>query len=236
MANVDKNPRKNVPHHSIFDYWKDKVILNNGDIKTISESFEKISPDEYVRVIYDWGEPCCWGCDKPIIGKYEENRESTEDVDFQKVWNDKYVARHLNRCHIVPRTLGGEDVPDNLFLMCKDCHEKSPDTVNSGSFFRWVYDQRKTHTFGAYKPQIVFERVQEILSRRGLDISIEDLANAICDRDLSYESFKKYMSQHIETHEFRYSETSMFEGYVDWLVHNYVDACLESVELLGIID
>ena len=77
IANIDKNPRKNVSHHSIFDYWKDKVILDTGEIKTIGDVFEKMSPDKYVRVVYDWGEPCCWGCDKPNKHKNRLDKFST---------------------------------------------------------------------------------------------------------------------------------------------------------------
>lgn len=235
MATIDKNPRKNIPHYSIFEQWKNKVILDTGDVKTIDEIIDEVVCNEYVKVVYDWGEPSCWACDKPVIGVYEEKRSKDETIDLSKIWNDAYVKRKLQRCHIKPRTLGGKDAPENMFLMCDKCHSESPDTVNSKNFFRWVYDQRKTHTFGAYKPQIVLERVQDILSRRGLKISVKELSAVVCERDVSYTAFKEYMSQHIETHEFKYSETSLFEGYVDWLVHIYLDVCLESAERHGII-
>lgn len=226
MATIDNNPRKNIPHYSIFEYWKDKVILENGDVKTVDDVWNKLSLDKYIRVVYDWGEPCCWACDKTIMSTYEENEEDLNIVGFGKIWNDRCVKSHLQRCHIVPRTLGGADSPENLFLLCNDCHEKSPDTINKKSFFRWVFDQRKTHFFGTYKPHIVLEKVREILSRRGMDELLTDVAKCLTDVEKASESFGEYMRKHSETHEFRYSETTLFEGYVDWLLHNYLDKCL----------
>lgn len=52
------------------------------------------------------------------------------------------VRSKLNRCHIIPHSAGGEDNPNNLFLLCEDCHINSPDTSNQSNFFRWVYNRR----------------------------------------------------------------------------------------------
>ena len=221
MAYIDEKPRKQVPHFSIFDYWKDKAILENGEIVEIKDK----PIGNYERVIYDWGEPCCWACDKPVMSTFEH--DNIPEVDLSKIWNDVKIKKHLDRCHIVPRTKGGEDSPSNMFLMCKSCHEKSPDTVNTRAFFRWVYDQRKTHAFGISKFDVIYEKVQKAMSRRGLNICPEDMVK-VCDKEnLSYENLKEYLSSHIETHGLKYSETSILEGFVDWLIHNYVEACLE---------
>lgn len=34
--------------------------------------------------------------------------------------------RHLQRCHIIPDALGGEDTPGNIVLLCKRCHAEGP--------------------------------------------------------------------------------------------------------------
>jgi hypothetical protein len=47
----------------------------------------------------------------------------------------------LQRCHIVPRSLGGSDEPDNLFLMCRECHDRTPNTISRDAFFKWVDGQ-----------------------------------------------------------------------------------------------
>ncbi len=49
-------------------------------------------------------------------------------------WN---TAR-LQRCHLTPRSLGGADTPDNLVLLCADCHRDAPDHVNPRWMLAWV--------------------------------------------------------------------------------------------------
>jgi len=34
----------------------------------------------------------------------------------------------LERCHVVPRYMGGSDEPSNLVLMCGACHAAQPDS------------------------------------------------------------------------------------------------------------
>ena len=224
MATIDVNPRKNIPHYDIFKYWKDKAILHNGDVVHLEYPLGA----DVEQVVFDWGEPCCWACGKPIISPYEENRPVGESVDLVKIWNNAYVKSKLNRCHIVPRTKGGEDAPRNLFLMCESCHESSPDTVNKNAFFRWVYDRRKTHSNGVKRPDIVYKEIEKRLKRRGLNISPVEIVSAIGDENTSYENLKEYLKSHIETHEFHFAESSILEGYVDWLVHLYIESCLKT--------
>ncbi|AGL02277.1 HNH endonuclease [Desulfoscipio gibsoniae] len=43
--------------------------------------------------------------------------------------------------HIIPKSLGGSDDVDNLFLMCRECHDRSPNTISREIFFEWVSNQ-----------------------------------------------------------------------------------------------
>lgn len=45
---------------------------------------------------------------------------------------------YQERAHIVARSLGGSEDPENMFLLCADCHVNSPDTVNPRAFVSWV--------------------------------------------------------------------------------------------------
>lgn len=140
----DKTRRKNVSHFSIFDYWKDKKILDNGEIV----GKDTTPNQDYEWVVWSDAEPSCWGCGLPVITKIEEESRPINECDIPLIWNDRNVKSALNRCHIVPHALGGSDTPDNLFLMCERCHCESPDTTNRHTFFRWVYRQRKTYSLG----------------------------------------------------------------------------------------
>ena len=41
--------------------------------------------------------------------------------------------KNLQRCHIVPHSLGGADQPDNIVLLCARCHSEGPNIFDSDS-------------------------------------------------------------------------------------------------------
>jgi HNH endonuclease len=49
----------------------------------------------------------------------------------------KKWKRNFDRCHIIPRSLGGLDSADNLVLLCPRCHKQAPN-VNDPSFI-WFW-------------------------------------------------------------------------------------------------
>ena len=54
--------------------------------------------------------------------------------------------RNLQRCHIVPRALGGSEEPSNLVLLCAQCHSEAPN-VNDPEFM-WIW--LKAHAAAFY--------------------------------------------------------------------------------------
>lgn len=44
-------------------------------------------------------------------------------------WRCGY-ERNLQRCHIIPDSLGGKDEPSNLVLLCKRCHAEGPNVTD----------------------------------------------------------------------------------------------------------
>lgn len=47
-------------------------------------------------------------------------------------------APHPQRAHIVPRQRGGPNVVENLVLLCKACHEDSPDSTDPRHLLEWI--------------------------------------------------------------------------------------------------
>ena len=45
--------------------------------------------------------------------------------------------RLLQRCHIIPHALGGDDSPKNLVLLCAQCHAEAPNVADPE--FMWVW-------------------------------------------------------------------------------------------------
>lgn len=46
--------------------------------------------------------------------------------------------RNLERCHIVPDSLGGKDEPSNLVLLCKRCHAEGPNVTDPEIMWDWI--------------------------------------------------------------------------------------------------
>lgn len=138
IKSVPHETRKPVSHYKIFDYWKDKCITRDGEVT------DRIT-DNSIDVVTDYGEPCCWSCGKPVdLTKSKTYDELLISNQLSKIYGFQKVKTSLNRCHIVPHALGGTDEdPSNLFLMCSECHEESPDTSNPRNFLRWVYKKRR---------------------------------------------------------------------------------------------
>ncbi|MCL2094987.1 HNH endonuclease [Candidatus Saccharibacteria bacterium] len=55
----------------------------------------------------------------------------------ERCWRCGY-GRRLQRCHIVPVSLGGKDEPANLVLLCKRCHEEGPNVTDVDIMWDWI--------------------------------------------------------------------------------------------------
>lgn len=154
-------PREALPLHTvIFDYWKDKAITRDGDVVNLNEA-----DSDAMDVIVDWGEPRCWACGMFIdVEDTPTYQKSVKDGNIKRIYGLAKVRNKLNRCHIVPHMFDGDDKdPGNLFLLCKDCHEKSPDTDDPSNFLRWVYRERnKARTeYGRDVTSIINQVIEE---------------------------------------------------------------------------
>lgn len=87
---------------------------------------------KYLNYCMDRGEPSCWSCNK-WFHKYDMDLDMLKEVFL--VWNNH---SYLDRCHILPRVLGGCNCEANFVLPCTECHKASPDTKNTGLFIKWV--------------------------------------------------------------------------------------------------
>lgn len=179
---------------------------------------------EYEIVVDDWGEPSCWACGEPAIGDKELIRffDAHSDVDIvdfcKKLYALKPLKHKLNRCHIKPNALGGADSPENLFLMCEECHALSPDTTNRAAFMRWVYDRRQRYTHGIMKPSEMLRRIDEELSSRGLPPLMECIGTAKSKYEIT--DVDEFMRDRVGTHCSSVAESSLVVGATDWILHD----------------
>lgn len=169
--------RKNIQHYKIFDYWKDKAITNDGEVVDVNDERYFNSS---IEVVYDWGEPECFACRKCVMSVLDdENYEDwlENDEGLKNIWNHRETRRNLERAHIIPHSLGGDENPQNMFLLCKCCHEESPDTNNPRNFFRYIYMKRKSPN-KSQKRYMMF--IDECIKR--------DLNSSTCDEDKMLEN------------------------------------------------
>lgn len=86
--------------------------------------------------------------------------------------------RHLERCHIVPDSLGGADAPENIVLLCKRCHAEGPNVTDPDIMWDWIkaYNVPFYETFwlirGAKEYEFIYRKklsqeIADILAQSG---------------------------------------------------------------------
>lgn len=210
-------------HFAIMNYWRDKALCKDGAVITEAEA-KKEGFIDTIPVIEDWGEPMCWAYSKPIIGDYEKKCEHSSYTrkDEKRLWSDKEVKSELNRCHIFPAALGGEDSPRNLFLMCESCHALSPDGRNKEGFFRWVYRQRKRKKY-----EETMKLVDEELNDRGLPSSFDMFKQCT---NININDGAEYMAERASTHGAKIVLSTIVVAAADWLEKKYRQAIAEKTD------
>lgn len=145
------NKRSSPPEYSkIAEYWHDKYITK--EIK-VCDQYEK----DAIPVILDWKEPACWGCgifnDQLYVDpSYSELSKMNNNWE---VWNLPSAKLCYQRAHIIPHSGGGSNELSNYFLLCRQCHQESPDMMNSEYFFAYIYDIRQR--------TILSERINQLI-------------------------------------------------------------------------
>ena len=69
----------------------------------------------------------------------DDKRIRTTKKQIVEYW-EQYVdeKRNLERCHIIPRSLNGEDVPSNFVLLCSRCHLNNPNVADPEVMWDWL--------------------------------------------------------------------------------------------------
>lgn len=135
--------------------------------KQIAEYWMKHNNICETELNFDWSEAetHCWNCGD---NKYRSSTKKTS----------------LERCHIIPSALNGEDTPSNYVLLCDTCHSEAPNTSNPNDMWNWIksnhigfafygtYTIRKAlvlfkqkHGYSFIQKVIGIENFQEILTK-----------------------------------------------------------------------
>ncbi|KYG76461.1 HNH endonuclease [Roseivirga echinicomitans] len=148
----------------------------------------------------DWGEPSCWACG--IFDNKHDIQDSTLAMDeIFKVWDKQ---NYLERCHVIPKSLGGCSCSGNIVLLCKRCHKDNPDTNDLLTFKLWIQN-RKSHAV---------RRVAELTSL------FEEFGLKINDLDFfllsSCQEFKNHLINNLIPVRGKFTDATKLAALLEW--------------------
>lgn len=146
--------RKYISSSRISYYWKDKSITESGEILT----FPFKTKEKTIDVVIDLGEPECMCCGKWIAAEKNPKYYDVLNSDNpEKVWDFKEVTSVTDRVHIIAHSLGGKEEPENMLVMCKECHRESPDTKYPRQFLKYIFNKRMQPIPKSDKGKLLYE-------------------------------------------------------------------------------
>lgn len=92
-------------------------------------------------------------CPKWIKECWESHSDTVSELDvavdwgeLESEWNRCWCCGHqtsrLQKCHIIPSSLGGTNLVANLIPLCALCHDESPDVNDPLEMFQWIKQQQ----------------------------------------------------------------------------------------------
>ena len=79
---------------------------------------------------------------------WEYHSQHVSELDVAVDWGDWesdssmcWCCGHrgkLQKCHIIPRSLGGSEKPENIVPLCAQCHDDAPDVQDKEFMFQWI--------------------------------------------------------------------------------------------------
>jgi hypothetical protein len=145
--------RSRVPKARIAEYW----LATDEGLARLPQNAASM----------DVGEPSCFACGAMAT-------DAEEPPDLWTVWNRAWM---LDRCHLIPRKLGGSDTPDNLVLLCQACHHDAPDVGDPQYMLDWIARR---------EPQFIrwHKAMLEAIEAAGLTAAFHALTHEQVDRTL----------------------------------------------------
>lgn len=119
----------------------DKVILEmaNFDIQQIKAS---LNGKELSGVDYQHGE--MYGCENAKQYVRERDKYTCQECG-SKSTDKKHTVIEVH--HIIPRSKGGSDKPDNMICLCHSCHKKAHANNNDNDLFRSLQKRKVINTY-----------------------------------------------------------------------------------------
>ena len=125
--------------------------------------------------------------------------------------------RSLERCHIVPSSLGGSDEPANLVLLCKRCHLENPNVSDPEIMWDWI----RAYKTSLYDTFWIIQGMKEyeIIYKKSLNEEFEE-------NNISYNSnFEKSIKEEIRNASYhfgdQYMNSATIAGIIRMIIKRY---------------
>lgn len=158
---------------------------------------------------------------REIVGYWAEHMDecglSVDWAEAEKLCWRCAQPRLLQRCHIVPRALGGSDDVSNLILLCGQCHAEAPNVSDPEFMWTWL----RAHAAVLYGTYWYIRGVREyelIYGKALLDECIQDSSILL---PKIHASLAKYMEQ-TSTH---WGQGKINPATIAWLLRQIVQEC-----------
>ncbi len=143
MENTTSGTRPSIEHQ---DYHKIFNKINKAKFQWLKQSI-----DYWESIIYegdigcDWAEAAimCWRCG---------------------------CERTTQKCHIIPKSLGGSDKPENIVALCAMCHDQAPNVADSDAMWSWIKSTGNNNCGGLYNTYWAFMAMKSLALQKGLTI------------------------------------------------------------------
>ena len=142
MSDGEKKHSEDLSSLSI-DELREKVKANTTRIERNQNDIENFKLNEKLKArLYKNKRKPIKTTKKEIVNYWERHQDECGlSVDWseaeERCWRCGY-KKTLERCHIIPDSLGGEDKPENLVLLCKRCHIEAPNVESKTFMWDWL--------------------------------------------------------------------------------------------------
>lgn len=101
--------------------------------------------------------------------------------------------RRLQRCHIIPDSLGGKDEPSNMVLLCETCHSEGPNVDDPEVMWDWI----SAYSVPFYDTFWIIQGMKEYEYIYGtpMEQDVSDILALAGAGELSKEAIKKYLEK-----------------------------------------
>tara|TARA_B100000424_G_scaffold271691_1_gene275869 strand:- start:3970 stop:4734 length:765 start_codon:yes stop_codon:yes gene_type:complete len=174
---------------SIVKYW-----TSHEGFERIEEIEQDLNIDlgDFKRTLIkcrDLKESRCWAC--------------TAKLSSVPMYEEAYTG--IERCHIIPKMIGGPDEAHNLILMCRRCHKASPTTPRKEVLWKWLegaLERQSKHIREAW------EQTSSCIRKR-LISTVIDLQNESPEAPKFIDDCCAFMEHHEEFFNFKEIESSL---------------------------